>query len=132
MDQKSIRAGQDKDMEQVMGSLLRYGVILAAIVASAGGIMYLVLHGGNLQPSYAIFNGEPEQYKSLSGVLQGVKAWDSSSIMQLGVLLLIATPIVRILFSILSFIREKDYLYVIISTIVILIIGFSLFNGLGG
>ncbi|MDR3680830.1 MAG: DUF1634 domain-containing protein [Flavipsychrobacter sp.] len=132
MDQKSVRAGQDKDMEQVMGNLLRYGVILAAIVASAGGIMYLVLHGGDAQPSYAIFNGEPERYKSLQGVLQGVKVFDTSSIMQLGVLLLIATPIARILFSILSFMREKDYLYVIISTIVILIIAFSLFNGLGG
>ncbi len=128
---KTIQAGQDKDMEQIMGNLLRIGVILAAVVASAGGIMYLVLHGSEVQPSYAIFKGVSDRYTSLPAVLRGVKELNSYSIMQLGILILIATPIMRILFSIFSFFREKDYLYVVISAIVLLIIAFSLFNGIG-
>lgn len=126
------RAEQDKDIEYIMGTLLRVGVIVAAAVASLGGIMYLVQHGGNLQPSYAVFKSVPTKYTTIGGVLQGIKTGDSLSIMQLGVLLLIATPLARILFSIVSFIKEKDYLYVFISTIVIMIILFSIFNGIGG
>jgi uncharacterized membrane protein len=130
MDNNPGRAAQDKDIEQVMGNLLRSGVIISAVVTSTGGIMYLVMHGGIAQPSYAVFSGVPAQYTSAAAILHGVKEFDSSSIMQFGILLLIATPVARILFSILSFMRERDYLYVVISTIVLSIIAFSLFSGI--
>lgn len=122
----------DNDMEQLMGSLLRIGVLISAIVAFIGGVMYVAVHGGEIHPSYTIFKGVPPEYTSLSAVMHGVLTGNAASVMQMGILLLIATPIARILFSFASFIKEKDYLYVVISAIVLGIIVYSIFNGMAG
>jgi len=126
----SSKTYNDNDMEQLMGNLLRIGVLVSAIVAFIGGIMYVVAHGGEIRPSYSVFKGVSPEYTSVSAVMHGVFAGNAASIMQMGILLLIATPIARILFSFASFIKEKDYLYVFISAIVMGIIVFSIFNGM--
>jgi len=45
--------------------------------------------------------------------------------MELGVLLLIATPVIRVLFSVFAFIYEKDYLYVAFTLIVLFVLIYS-------
>jgi uncharacterized membrane protein len=120
----------DYDMESVMGTLLITGVIISAALVVFGGIIYLY-HNGFSYPHFKTFRSEPSSLRSVKQIIKGVGQLDSLSIIQLGLLLLIATPVSRVIFSIIGFLFEKDYLYVIISLIVLIILAYSIF-GLAG
>jgi len=120
----------DTDVEQVVGQLLRYGVISASVVAFVGGVFYLLQHGSGAIPQYGNFVGEGAGYTTFKGIFKGAAAFSATEIIQLGVLILIATPILRVLFSLLAFILEKDKLYVFITLIVLCVIMTSIFGGL--
>jgi uncharacterized membrane protein len=49
-------------------------------------------------------------------------------VIQLGILVLIATPVARVLFSMLGFGLEKDWMYVGVTAIVLVLLLYSLFN----
>jgi len=97
----------DHAVEQFVGRLLQIGVGLSAAVVIVGGVMLLAHHGGEVQ-NYATFAGEPESIRSLCGIVQGVLAADSRSIIQFGLLLLIATPILRVAFTWIAFVLQRD------------------------
>ncbi len=117
----------DYDIEAVMGKLLITGVIVSGTLILFGGIYYLMQHGFST-PHFKTFRGEPSNLRSVSQIFKGVIHFDSLSIIQLGLLLLIATPISRVIFSVIGFLFEKDYLYVLISLIVLGIIAYSIFS----
>jgi uncharacterized membrane protein len=119
---------EDYALEQRLGTLLRGGVILSAAVTLIGGIMYLAAHG-SAPESYHIFAGEPHGLRTVGGVVAGVARGDSASIIQLGVLLLIATPVARVFISVIGFARERDWLYVGCSLIVLGLLLYSLAHG---
>lgn len=129
MNLEKIKKVTDYDMQQLIGQVLRYGVLISGIVAIIGGIWYLYQHGSDT-PHYTVFNGEPAGYTSLTGILKGLGQGSAKEIIQLGVVILIATPILRIGFSLVAFVLEKDKLYVLITVIVLSIILFSMFGGL--
>ncbi len=115
----------DQRIEVIIGGLLRTGVILAATVVVCGGALYLVRHGHEI-PNYATFQGEPESLKNPAEIMHGVFAMSARAIIQLGLLLLIATPVARVVFSAAAFAIERDYLYVAITLIVLAILLYSL------
>jgi uncharacterized membrane protein len=117
----------DVDIESVMGRLLITGVIISGSLILVGGIYYLIEKGFSI-PQYKTFIGEPSHLRSVKEIIKGVVHLNSLSIIQLGVLLLIATPVSRVIFSVIGFFFEKDYLYVIISLIVLAIIAYSIFS----
>lgn len=120
MKQKRKRM-QDTDMENVIGYLLRYGVITASLVVLAGGIVYLFRHGHQV-PDYGQFRGEPDKMRNPRLMWQAVMRGEGRPLIQLGLLILIATPIARIAFSIFGYLLEKDYLYTVLTVIVLLVI----------
>lgn len=121
---------QKHDMQQLIGNALRIGVVQACIVAAIGGIIYLVHHGAEPMPDYTQFHIDKEAaHTSLEGIFSGLAAGSASEWIQLGVVLLILTPIVRILLSLFDFARERDWLYVGITALVFLVI---LLNSIGG
>jgi len=120
----------DQRIEIIIGSLLRAGVMLAAAVVLFGAVLYLTRHGHETI-NYATFHGEPEALKSIPEVLKGVASLHARSIIQFGLLLLIATPIARVLFSAVAFAMEKDYLYVVITLIVLAVLLYSLLGSAG-
>ncbi|WP_343672204.1 DUF1634 domain-containing protein [Chitinophaga sp.] len=122
---------QERDVEMFIGKQLRWGVITSSIIAFIGGIIYLFSHGSDT-PAYHVFNGAPVYVRHLPGIFHGVARGDGMAIIQLGVVVLLATPITRIAFSVLAFAMEKDKLYVMITLLVLSIIIFSIFSGLGG
>jgi uncharacterized membrane protein len=119
---------EDFALEQRLGLLLRGGVILSAAVTLIGGIMYLVAHGSE-PASYHVFAGEPAGLRTVGGVISGVARGDSASIIQLGVLLLIATPVARVFISVIGFARERDWMYVGCSLLVLALLLYSLAHG---
>lgn len=90
--------------------------------------MYVASHG-NVPVSYHTFTGEPASLRTVGGVIAGVLQGDSISIIQFGVLLLIATPIARVLFSVIGFARERDWMYVACSLLVLALLSYGLVHG---
>jgi uncharacterized membrane protein len=117
----------DQKTEEVIGTLLRFGVILAAAVVLAGGVLYLARHGRS-PADYARFRGEPSDFRTVAGIVHAALAGRGQGIIQLGLLLLIATPVARVAFSIAAFAAEGDRMYMGFTTVVLAILLYSLFG----
>ncbi len=126
----SAQNWDDQRIEVIIGGLLRTGVLLAAAVVLFGAAVYLARHGTEV-PDYAVFRGEPEKLKSATAIVHGALGMSGRAIIQLGLLLLIATPVARVLFSAIAFAMERDYMYVVITLIVLAILLYSLFGWSG-
>jgi uncharacterized membrane protein len=118
----------EKDIEFIMGNLLRIGVIISASFVLIGGILYLWQHGGSLS-RYSVFRGEPSDLRNLIQIYSEAFSFNSLGLIQLGIILLIATPVARVLFSVIAFLYEKDYLYVVFTLIVLSVLLYSLSAG---
>jgi uncharacterized membrane protein len=127
MNQPSV-AWTDQRVETIVAGLLRAGVLLAAAVVALGGVIFLVRHG-RAMPQYARFVGEPFEMRIVSGIIRGTVSFHGRNIIQLGLLILIATPVVRVAFSVIAFALEHDRLYVGITLIVFAVLLFSLAGG---
>jgi uncharacterized membrane protein len=127
----AVRGGAwtDEQVEQVVGNLLRLGVILSALVVFAGGVLFLVRHGEEPVEDRTEFRGEPEQFRKPGLIVREVGKGGSRGLIQLGLLLLIATPVARVLFSAFAFLRERDHTYVVITLVVLAVLLYSLFSG---
>jgi uncharacterized membrane protein len=116
---------QELAMEQVIGRVLQAGVVLAAAVVLVGAIMLLVQHGST-PPDFHAFAGEPEGLRSLGGILSGSLALDAAAVVQLGLVLLIATPVLRVALTLVGFAVQRDRLYVAVTAIVLAILLWSI------
>lgn len=110
------------DMRQAIGNALRIGITAACVIAIVSGIYYLILHGGEQIPDYSTFNPEPASYTTFTGIITGVFHLAAKDWIQLGVVVLMLTPIIRVVLSIVDFARQRDWLYVVITAIVLLVI----------
>ncbi|WNZ48506.1 DUF1634 domain-containing protein [Leptolyngbya boryana CZ1] len=109
---------QEAKLELWISNLLRYGVQLSSLIVLVGGILYLIHH--HAEPvDYRVFQGEPAIYRSPSGVVQALLEGHRRGIIQLGLLVLIATPILRVLLSLVTFLRWRDYTYAAITFLVL-------------
>jgi uncharacterized membrane protein len=118
----------DERAERIIGTLLQSGVIISGLVVLAGGILYMLRYA-HAPIQYADFVAERESLRSLPEVGKDALHGDPRAIIECGLLLLIATPVTRVLFSIVAFWLEKDRLYVVLTVIVFLILMYSLFGG---
>ncbi|AYL98119.1 DUF1634 domain-containing protein [Mucilaginibacter celer] len=120
----------DRDIELLVGRLLRSGVITASCIVLIGGIYLLLQNGSSAMPSYHHFGGENASYTTFQGILSSAWHLNAKGIVQLGIVVLIATPVLRIALSLFGFALEKDWLYVIITTIVLAVMLLSTIGGL--
>ena len=117
----------DRTMEIIMGRLLQVGVLMASFVMLIGGIFYVRAHEG-ATPDYREFKSEPQALRHVGGVMSGVAKGNPAAIIQLAVLLLIATPVARVLFALVAFGVERDKLYVGVSALVLAVLLFGFFR----
>ena len=121
------------DIQQLIGNTLRWGVILACLLASIGGIYYLLQHGLDTVPNYRHFDvasaAAQSNITTFKGLWQGILHGDAASCIQVGVIVLIFTPVARVVLSLFDFIVEQDWLYVAITA---LVLGIIVSNSLGG
>jgi uncharacterized membrane protein len=121
---------QDQRMDQIMAVLLRSGVLLSASLVFIGGVIYLSRHDVPTI-NYRVFQGEPRELRAVGGILREASKFHGRGFIQLGLLVLIATPVARVLFSVVAFIYERDWTYVAITMIVLALLCYSLFGGGG-
>jgi uncharacterized membrane protein len=128
---------EDQRIEVAIAVLLRVGVIAAAVLVAIGGVL-LLRHPGAPVPDYRIFHAPSESSSavsagdsihSIAAVFRHLRDGAGPGIIALGLLILIATPIARVVFAVVGFARERDALYTIISLIVLAILAFSLVHG---
>ena len=128
---------EDQRLEVAIAVLLRIGVIAAAVLVAIGGVMVL-RHPEAPVPDYRIFHAPAEASSTVSAntsihsiraVFSQLGSGSGASIIALGLLVLIATPIARVVFAVIGFAREHDALYTVVSLIVLGILAFSLLHG---
>jgi uncharacterized membrane protein len=116
--------------EQFLGNLLRAGVLLSASVVLLGSVLYLVRHGAEPRGD-EVFRSEPSGLRHPLEVVENAVRLDDRAIIQLGLLLLVATPVARVIFSVFGFLRDRDFTYVTLTLIVLAVLVYSLFFGEG-
>ncbi len=117
-----------EDTQKFISIILITGVILSTFFVIAGGVFYLISSGSSI-PKYHIFRGEPAELKSITGIIKNVLSLRSEDVIQFGLLLLMLTPVARVLFTFITFLHEKDYTYVLVAFIVLSVLCFSLISG---
>ena len=121
-----MKAFQDKDLQALVGNLLRIGVLVAMTIVIAGTFLFLYQHGREAA-AYEVF--DKKDVFSFPQFWQQLKHGESTAIVNLGVMVLIATPVARVIFTLIGFWLEKDRLYTAIAFLVLCIIIFSMFSG---
>jgi uncharacterized membrane protein len=114
-------------MAREVGGLLRLGVIVSGAVILVGLVPYLLLEGAR-RADYHAFRGEPAAFRSMGGVLRDAVQADPRGIMQLGILLLLATPFARVALCLVEFTRARDRLYMGVSLVVLFTLLWGLFG----
>ena len=109
----------------VLGRVLRGGVLIAAAIVLAGGVIY-VGRRGSMPADFAVFRGEPIEFRSVQEIVTHAATGSGRGLIQLGLLVLIATPILRVLFSVVGFWHERDFAYVGLTLIVLSVLAYSL------
>ena len=117
----------DQRVEQLVGNLLRTGVLVAAAVVGVGGALYLWQHGTE-RANYAQFQSEPRELRNVGDIAAGVLTLDGKEVIQFGILLLVATPVARVALAAVAFALRRDWLYVAVTLFVLAI----LLSGLAG
>jgi uncharacterized membrane protein len=117
---------QDREhgLELAMGRMLQFGVTAAALVVLAGGILYLRQFGGSVA-DYQHFHGAPAAVTTVSGIVASALHMDARGVIGFGILLLIATPICRVIFGVVGFAVLRDRFYTVVSAVVLVILLYS-------
>jgi uncharacterized membrane protein len=117
----------NEQLDIVVSRLLRTGVALSAAIVFVGGSTFLVRHGLEM-PDYRVFRGEPADLRSLRGIFHDALALRGRAVIQLGLLLLIATPVARVAYLVFAFARQRDRLYSTIALIVLVLLAYGWFG----
>jgi uncharacterized membrane protein len=120
-----IAGRNDRRLAREVGGILRLGVILSSAVIVLGLVPFLVREGVR-HVDYHVFRGEPAAFRTASGALADAAQADPRGIMQLGVLLLVATPFARVALCLVEFARERNRLYVGVALLVLLALSWGL------
>jgi len=110
---------RDQRLEETVGTLLRVGVITAAVTVLAGGLW-----------SLAVAGPAPVSYRHFQPAVRNLHALRQlpapQALILAGLLVLIATPVARVVFSLVAFAAEHDRVYVICTLIVLIVLLYSI------
>ncbi len=115
----------DNKLENVIGTFLRVGVLSALVIVLIGGTVYVAKHHSETE-SYSRFEGARLDLRSISTVWQAAMRFQSLAVIQLGLIVLIATPVVRVMMAAVGFALERDRLYVLVSCVLLTILLYSI------
>ncbi|MDY4059923.1 MAG: DUF1634 domain-containing protein [Alloprevotella sp.] len=128
-----MKTSEKTDIQLLIARTLRWGVGIACALAVVGGAMYLWQHGGEPMKDYTHFPADAESsrtaYTTLEGIFSGVMGLTAVGWIQLGVVVLLLTPMMRVALSLVDFVKERDWLYAFITAVVLAVI---IVNSIGG
>jgi uncharacterized membrane protein len=118
------RAELDERMQGAIGSLLRVGVSLAAAIVVVGMVSWLVA-SATARATFDTFRGAIGLNR-VDEIVSHAFHLQSAAIIQLGLIVLILTPVARVALSAVAFAVERDRLYVALTLVVLVILLFGL------
>jgi uncharacterized membrane protein len=127
-------SGQDnpRDMEILISTVLRTGVVLSLALVVLGTVLTFVHHPeylGSAADLKRLTHPHDVSRHPLSDLLNGLHQLRGQAVVTLGLLLLIATPIVRVAISAFAFARQGDRVFTILTLAVLGILLLSLLLG---
>jgi len=120
----------DDAIEAIVARLLQAGVVLAAVLVLAGGLPYLARHGG-AAPAGQLFTGEPAALREIGGILRGARDLSGRALIMSGVLVIIATPVLRVAASLVAFLHQRDWTYTAMTAFVLALLVASMAGWIG-
>ena len=126
-----MRAPAARQVEILISNLLRVGVVVSLSVVCVGTVISFAHHPAYLHssPSLAGVTRPGAAFPHTVGqVAIGIRQLHGQAIVAAGLLLLIATPVLRVAVSIIGFVYEADRTFVLITSIVLalLLLSFAL------
>lgn len=118
----------DPEIDRRMGRLLQVGVMTAAGLMLIGGIIYLFVMP-EPRPQYSLFHPAAESFRSIPKMFRDAFHGRAGALIQVGTLLMIATPVARVAFCVYAFARSHDTRYVTVSTIVLALLLYGILFG---
>ena len=121
----------DDKLQRLIGTTLRSGVLAAASIGVVGGVLFFA---SSPQPAdFHLFQGTSMPFSSPMQILRQAFLQPGEdlrlrglSIVQIGIMILLMTPVIRVVFSIVGFAMERDRIYVLITSFVLLILMVSI------
>ncbi len=122
----------DSPMTRAISTLLIVGVVTSAVVIAIGLLLVILTGQTGYHDTVGLSlilarEGTVAFPRTLGGVLQGAIQLRPFAVIELGTLLLIATPVFRVAASVLLFLFEQDYLYTVVTLVVLGLLLFSIF-----
>ena len=128
-------SGGIRHVEVMLVVLLRVCVWLSLAVMAFGMVVSFIHHPYYLSSAdpLAYLKGNDRTFiASIGELITGLRDFRGQSIVVLGLLMLIATPVLRVAVSLAEFAREKDWSYVLITSIVLIVLLISFMLGKAG
>ena len=125
---QAVDANRDGGVDMLLAYVLLAGVLGAAVLVFSGGVIYLYTHW-HATAAYQVFRGQPPELRSVAGAFKSARVLTGEGLIELGLLLLIATPIARVALSVILFARQRDWLYVGVTLLVLALLTYSLLAG---
>ncbi len=115
------REAADRRLAGRIAWLLRVGVLLSAAVTLAGGTLLLLARGG-APAALSTFPRPTPPPSDLAAILGGALALEPRALTQLGVVLLLLTPVARVALALVDFVRRRDRAYAVLSGLVLVLL----------
>jgi uncharacterized membrane protein len=122
-------------VEVVISVLLRVGVVVSLLVVVAGTVVSFVHHPGYLTNGKdlgALTRPGGAVPHTISEVWAGIWAGRGQAMVVAGLLLLVATPVVRVAVAVAAFLIEKDRVFAVVTAVVLALLLLSFFLGKAG
>ncbi|GMV10648.1 MAG TPA: DUF1634 domain-containing protein [Gemmatimonadaceae bacterium] len=115
----------DERIDQFIGRVLQAGVVIAGAIVAVAALFYLARYGA-ATPAFGTFRGEPANLRTVAGIVRGAASLHPRAWIQFGLLILLLTPIARVVLLLGAFAIQRDRLYVAIASVVVLLLILSL------
>ena len=102
----------------ISGTILIVGLGLFLVHAPSGNVITNVLRSSSVSPDVPT---------SIGAVMLGLGSASPTAVIELGVMVLLATPVIRVAASIVLFLVEADWLYSILTAVVLALLLISIF-----
>jgi uncharacterized membrane protein len=112
-------------MEKLMGTTLLVGVLASTFLVLLGGIVY-VSRNSTAVANYRVFQGDHSDLRTLHGLWEQLKLFSGKGIIQFGLLCLVGLQVLRVMLTGLLFFRNRDWVFVMITTIVLILLAYGL------
>lgn len=117
-EQTNEESANDEKMAGVISMLLISGLVCSLVLVTVSAVIFIA-GNAHMTTNYKVFTGEPADLRAIDAVIRDAFKGNLRAVMQLGVVVLIGTPVARVAFSVLTFALEKDFKYVVFSSLVL-------------